>query len=201
MNYPSIVATSVAKQWVSRLLKQGWSKLMKVIMPMMLISAVSGCASGPKPADYANEQPKLDLATYFNGTIDAWGVFQDRSGKIVKRFTVVMTGTWNGNVGVLDEDFTYSDGTKQKRVWTITKQGDRYVGTASDVLGEADGVASGNALNWRYTMLLPVDGKTYEVQFDDWMYLMDDHTMLNRAKMSKFGFELGEVFLSFRKRH
>ena len=41
---------------------------------------------------------------------------------------------------------------------------------------------------------------TYEVQFDDWMYQMDDKVMLNRATMSKFGIELGEVLLSFRKR-
>jgi Protein of unknown function (DUF3833) len=46
---------------------------------------------------------------------------------------------------------------------------------------------------------LPVDGKTYEVQFDDWMYLVSDKVMLNRAVMSKFGFRLGEVLLSFTK--
>ena len=39
----------------------------------------------------------------------------------------------------------------------------------------------------------------YEVQFDDWMFLMDDRVMLNRATMSKFGVRLGEVLLSFSK--
>lgn len=160
---------------------------------------MTGCA-GPKPSDYAAETPKLDLKEYFNGTLDAWGVFQDRNGKVVKRFTVVMKCSWDGNTGVLDEDFTYSDGTKQKRVWTIVKDGDNYTGTAGDVIGEAKGIASGNALNWAYTLSLPVDDSVYEVQFDDWMYQMDDKTMLNRAVMSKFGFELGEVLLSFRKR-
>ncbi|MDX1668087.1 MAG: DUF3833 domain-containing protein, partial [Limnobacter sp.] len=152
------------------------------------------------PGDYAGEQPKLDLKEYFNGTLDAWGVFQDRNGKVVKRFTVVMKCSWDGNTGVLDEDFTYSDGTKEKRVWTIVKNGDQYTGTAGDVVGQATGVASGNALNWSYTLRLPVEDSVYEVQFDDWMYLMDEKTMLNRAVMSKFGVELGEVFLSFRKR-
>ena len=60
-------------------------------------------------------------------------------------------------------------------------------------LGEAIGVASGNALNWRYTLRLPVDGSIYEVQFDDWMYLVDERVMLNKARMSKFGIFLGEV--------
>lgn len=165
-----------------------------------LVFITTGCAS-PTPSDYATEKPKLDLKEYFNGTLDAWGVFQDRNGKVVKRFTVVMKCEWDGNKGVLDEDFTYSDGTKQKRVWTIIKDGDHYTGTADDVIGQAIGVASGNALNWAYTLSLPVDGSIYEVQFDDWMYLMDEKTMLNRAVMSKFGFELGEVLLSFRKRN
>ena len=46
---------------------------------------------------------------------------------------------------------------------------------------------------------LPVDGKEYEVQFDDWMFLVDERVMLNRATMSKFGVTLGEVLLSFSK--
>jgi hypothetical protein len=97
--------------------------------------------------------------------------------------------------------FTYSDGTTQRRVWTITRTGEgRYIGTAADVVGEAQGEASGNALRWRYVMALPVDGKTYHVDFDDWMFLIDERTMLNRSFMSKFGFRLGEVTLSFRRR-
>jgi Protein of unknown function (DUF3833) len=161
---------------------------------------LSSCAS-VEPSMYASQTPVLDLKTYFNGRVDAWGVFQDRSGKVVRRFTVVMNCSWNGDVGTLDEDFIYSDGTKEKRIWTIRKlPNGRYVGTAGDVVGEAQGVAAGNALNWRYTLALPVDGKVYNVQFDDWMYLMDDKVMLNRAVMSKFGITLGEVFLSFTKR-
>lgn len=176
----------------------------RMLMRILLLAAallVGGCGATMRPADYAAEEPKLDLKTYFNGTIDAWGIFQDRSGKVVKRFTVVMRCTWDGDTGVLDEDFTYSDGTTQKRVWTLKKVGEnRYVGTADDVVGEASGETGGNAFNWKYVLALPVDGKVYNVNFDDWMFLMDDQVMLNRAVMSKFGFRLGEVTLSFRKR-
>lgn len=153
------------------------------------------------PADYASEKPALDLKTYFNGTVDAWGIFQDRSGKVVKRFTVVMRCSWVGDVGTLDEDFTYSDGTKQKRIWTLKKvDGNRYVGTAADVIGQAIGEVGGNALRWQYVLALPVDGSVYHVNFDDWMFQMDERVMLNRAVMSKFGVRLGEVTLSFTKR-
>ncbi len=161
---------------------------------------LSGCASHQIDA-YQGEKPELDLRRYFNGTLDAYGVFTDRSGKVVKRFTVVMQCTWTGDDGVLDEAFTYSDGSTQRRVWRIKKWPDgRYTGQADDVVGTALGQARGNALNWRYTLALPVDGKVYEVQFDDWMYLMTPTVMLNKASMSKFGVFLGEVTLSFTRR-
>jgi hypothetical protein len=169
-----------------------------------LTSALTGCAS-QQIAGYATEEPVLHLRQYFNGTLDAYGVFTDRSGTVIKRFTVVMNCTWQGNDGVLDEDFTYSDGTKQKRVWRLTRTLDaqgqgQYTGRADDVVGVATGQERGNTFHWAYTMALPVDGKVYNVDFDDWMYLMTDKVMLNKATMSKFGFRLGEVTLSFFKR-
>ena len=161
---------------------------------------LGGCASH-NIAQYANEQPTLDLQQYFNGTLDAYGVFTDRSGAVVKRFTVLMQCTWTGDQGVLDEQFTYSDGTKQTRIWRLTKTGDgRFVGRADDVVGDAQGESLGNAFHWTYTLRLPVDNSVYDVQFDDWMYLMNDKVMLNKATMSKFGVRLGEVTLSFTKR-
>ena len=163
-------------------------------------TALTGCAS-PQIQDYASDKPVLDLRQYFNGTLDAYGVFTDRSGKVVRRFTVLMRCTWNGDDGVLDEDFTYSDGSQEKRIWRLKHLGDgRYEGRADDVVGVAQGQTAGNAFRWGYTLALPVDGRVWEVQFDDWMYLMDDRVMLNKAAMSKFGIFLGEVTLSFVKR-
>jgi hypothetical protein len=162
--------------------------------------ALASCASAPTPADYAKETPVLDLRSYFNGTVMAHGLFTDRSGRVVRRFTVEMKCTWTGDEGVLDEAFSYSDGTKERRVWRLKKlPNGQYTGTAGDVVGEARGQAAGNAFQWKYTLRLPVDGKTYDVQFDDWMFLMDERVMLNRAVMSKFGVRLGEVTLAFHK--
>jgi hypothetical protein len=163
------------------------------------IAILSACA-GPHIDDYANEKPYFDLQTYFNGDITAHGLFTNRSGKVVKRFEVKMKCTWQGDEGTLDEDFTYSDGSKSRRVWHLKKlTNGRYTGTADDVIGTAKGQASGNAFQWAYTLRLPVDDSVYEVQFDDWMYLMNDKVMLNKAVMSKWGFKLGEVTLSFYK--
>lgn len=179
--------------------------LKKTALPAMALAAtgglLSGCASDPKPSDYAAEKPALDLRDYFNGDLVAHGIFTDRAGKVVRRFTVQMKCTWQGDQGVLDEDFTYSDGKKERRIWRLTRlSGGRYTGTADDVKGQANGQVAGNAFQWKYTLNLPVDGTVYEVQFDDWMYLMDERVMLNKAVMSKFGFRLGEVTLAFYKK-
>jgi len=161
---------------------------------------MAGCGS-VQVEQYRDERPPLDLQHYFNGTIDAWGIFQDRSGKVVKRFTVRIDARWSGDTGILDEQFEYSDGSKSRRVWTLQRLDQhRFRGTADDVVGEAFGELRGNALRWQYTLRLDVDGRTWEVDFDDWMYLMDDQVMLNRSVMSKFGVRLGEVILTFRKR-
>ncbi len=173
--------------------------MLRSLVSCFVALLLGGCATVNIDA-YRGEKPQLDLKRYFDGTIDAWGIFQDRSGKVVRRFNVVVDARWQGDVGTLDERFTYSDGSTQRRVWTITRLGSgRYKGTADDVVGEAVGEAAGNALRWRYVMALPVDGKVYHVDFDDWMYLMDDKVMLNRSAMSKFGVRLGEVTLTFRK--
>jgi hypothetical protein len=163
-------------------------------------SGLAGCAS-PRVEDYATQKPVLNLRTYFNGMVDAWGIFTDRNGKVVKRFTVLMKCEWRDNQGVLDEDFVYSDGTQEKRIWTLTDHGNgRFTGTAGDVVGTAEGQAQGNAFNWRYTLALPVDGTVLNVQMDDWMYLMNDRVMLNKARMTKLGIHLGDVTLSFTRR-
>ena len=160
-------------------------------MMIALVSTGLFACSSPSVTQYANEKPNLDLSEYFNGTIDAYGIFTDRSGEVKKRFTVLLVAQWKvvdgKKVGTLDESFEYSDGTKQKRIWTLTESAPgKYIGRADDVVGEALGESAGNALNWAYTLALPVDGTIYHVQFNDWMYLVTPKVMLNKAKMSKF---------------
>ena len=167
------------------------------------ISAAVLTACGSVDVDhYAREKPELQLSSFFNGTIDAWGIFQKRDGVVARRFHVVIEASWKSpQEGVLDERFTYSDGETQRRVWTLKRQPDgTWQGTADDVVGVAIGKIAGNALRWTYVMRLPVDGKEYLVDFDDWMWQLDDSSMMNRSVMSKFGIDLGEVTLFFKKR-
>jgi len=174
------------------------SKTVAFLLVTVFSITIAGCSATVE--DYQGESPQLDMASYFNGPLQAWGMFQNRSGKVIKRFEVQMQGSWQDGKGVLDEHFTYADGTTQRRVWKLQKLDQhRYRGTADDVVGEATGVAYGNALFWTYTMALEVDGEVYHVDFDDWMYMIDRDTVINRSVMKKLGFTLGEVTLVFRR--
>lgn len=166
----------------------------------LVLALLLGACSTPGVQHYATQQPKLDMRQYFVGQLTAWGMFQNRSGEVVKRFKVDIHGRMEGAELVLDERFQYSDGSRQQRVWRLSETAPgQWRGLAGDVVGEATGELAGNALQWRYTLKLPVDDSVYEVQFDDWMYLIDPETMVNRSSMHKFGVELGQVTLFFRK--
>lgn len=160
---------------------------------------LAGCA-GPDPSKYAQEKPVLDLKKYFNGNIKGWGMVQNRNGQVDRRFVVTIKASWKGDEGVLDESFNWSDGEKQRRVWKLKSVGpNRFIGKADDVDGEAIGEVVGNTLRWRYTLKVPFRGNTVHLEFDDWMLLIDDKVMLNRAVFSKWGVRMGEVTLSFTK--
>lgn len=171
---------------------------MKTLM-LLCCLALASC-SGVDVHTYRDQQPSLDLPIFFAGRTEAWGIFQKRSGEVAKRMHVVVDGRLQGDALILHEAFTYSDGTRQVREWTLRPDGPgRWRGTAGDVIGEATGEVSGNTLHWQYDLNLLVDGKTWQVHFDDWMYLLDAHTLANRSTMSKLGIELGQVSLFFRR--
>lgn len=173
--------------------------MMRWLFAVGLTILMGGCAT-ITPQNYASETPKLDLSTYFNGRVDGWGMVQDRAGKVLRRMVVELDCKWNGSEGVLEESFQWSDGKSEKRVWKIRKDGDQYLGTAGDVIGVARGQAAGNALRWNYVLALPVGDSTYHMDMDDWMWMIDDKTLANRTTMTKFGVQVAEISIFFRKR-
>ena len=168
---------------------------------LTIVLLLVGCSS-MKPEDFAGKEPKLVLEEYFLGETKAWGIFEDRFGNLRRTFVVDITGTWDEEKQelTLEEDFLYDDGEVDRRVWVVKKLGDhRYNGTAGDVVGTAEGKIYGNALNWTYDVDLKMKDSTLRVTFKDWMFLQDEETMINRAKVTKWGFLLGEVSIFFRK--
>ncbi len=158
---------------------------------------VVGCSVAPE--HYAGEQPVLKLEEYLNGALIAVGTVQDYRGAVTRRMCVELKGSWVDGVGTLDEQFYFDDGERQQRIWTLKPSAEGYVGTAADVKDEASGAVGGFALNWRYGMDLDVDGSSYAVTFDDWLYQVDERYLLNRADIRKFGVTVAEVTLMFDK--
>lgn len=159
---------------------------------------LSGCSANV--ADYKDTSPNLNIQEYFSGPIRAWGIVQDRSGKVIQRVDIDMVGKWDGDNGTLAETLKYVDGRVEKRTWVLKKIGsNKFVGTAEGIIGQAIGESNGMAIRWSYVMAIPVDGKTYDVTFDDWMFMMDEKIMVNRSYMSKFGFKVAEISLFMQK--
>jgi hypothetical protein len=171
----------------------------KTFLAMVVAVFLAGCM--PAVDHYAQTTPAFTPESYFNGPIKAWGMIQDHTGKIRERFDITMVGTWKGDTGTLEEDFVYySDGKKQRRVWTIRKIADgQYEGTAGDVVGKAEGKASGAAMRWKYVLQLPVGGNVYDVVLDDWMVLMNDGVLLNRSYIKKFGITVADLTIFMQK--
>lgn len=173
--------------------------MLRSFTALVMVLILTGCGS-MKPQDFAQKEPRFDVFEYFEGNSRAWGIFEDRFGKLRRQFTVDITGTIDDGVLTLEEDFLYDDGEQDRRVWIIRKTGEHSLsGEADDIIGTAAGVQYGNALNWSYEMDLKVGDGSWRVSFDDWMFLQGDGVLVNRARVRKWGFEIGEVTLFFTK--
>ncbi len=151
-----------------------------------------------KPEDFIGRGPTLLVEDYFAGTTTAWGLIEDRFGKVRRQFRVTIVGQPTAEGITLDETFHYDDGGKDHRIWQIKRLGaGRYSGTAHDVVGQAQGHAAGSALNWSYRLRLKIGKRFWTVAFDDWMLLQEDGVLINRATLRKWGLKLGQVTLFF----
>jgi len=173
------------------------------ILPVSVLTAppvATGYEANDVPEFTGSGAPDLVLEDYFNGKTVAYGVFEDRFGKIRRQFKVDITGTVQDGQLTLIEDFNYDDGEQDQRIWVIDILGDgKYRGTAGDVDGYAYGETGGNAFNWKYKVDLSVYGSIWKVGFDDWMYLQADNVLINRAYVTRYGIRIGKVTISFKK--
>jgi hypothetical protein len=177
-------------------------------MRVLIICAVAlltACTGKPSFDDATLSDNKLNLEEFFDGELIAYGQFQDVLGTVRRSFVVEIKGEWDGEVLTLTEDFDYEDGSTEQRVWSLVKSGpDSWTGTAPGVIGNAIGQEQDNRFNWQYEIDLPipaVDGtrETMRVTFDEWMWLQADDRLFNRAYVKRYGFDIGDVSISFEK--
>lgn len=166
----------------------------------VLALALAGCGGRPNLDDYASQGPELELEQFLAGRLTAHGVFQDLFGDVRRIFVVDLVGEWDGTTLTLTEDFVYEDGTTEQRIWRLTQTGpEAWTGTAAGVIGVATGEEAGNAFNWRYTIDLATPDGPLRASFDDWLWQVDDQVMINRAYVTKYGFEIGQLSIFFRR--
>ena len=153
-----------------------------------------------KPEDFKDTEPEIKIEKYFEGQVKAWGILQDRKGRVTRQFEANMIGKFENNILTLEEDFFWKDGETQRRVWKIKKIDEHnYIGTAPDVVGEAKGASYGSAFKFEYNLMIPFKGKNIKIRFDDWIFKQDEKVAINRATLTKFGFKVGELTVFFEK--
>jgi hypothetical protein len=172
----------------------------KKLLAISVIVGLTACSGRPELSDKTLSERELNLEEFFQGETVAYGQFQDVLGNVQRRFKVRIQGDWDGSILTLVEDFIYDDGAVEQRIWTLEKTGkETWKGTAPGVIGEALGEEQGDTFNWKYHIDLPIKTGTMRVRFDDWMWLMADDRILNRAYVSRHGVRIGEAIISFEK--
>lgn len=151
-----------------------------------------------RPGDYA-DGPQIDPRQHLNGPLLCEGVIYGPTGRVVSRFVADMEGRWQGNQGVLTESFRYDSGARQAREWRLSLGNDGAIrATAADLLGEGRGQATGSAVMLRYRIRLTPEAGGHVLDVVDWMYLMENGTILNRSQFRKFGIKVAELVATMR---
>lgn len=142
----------------------------------------------------------FELTTFLAGRTRAWGVFEDRFGRLRRRFTVEMHGAWQDGTFELDETFTYDTGEVESRTWHVQPlTAGRFRATCSDCVGVAEGTCDADSIRMSYKFRLRLAEREIVVSFADRIYRMGDTLAVNRATMRKWGVTLGELSLFFER--
>lgn len=162
---------------------------------------LSAC-SNTSVSHYRENSPKLVPQEFFNGDLTAKGIVKNRSGEVIRYFNATIKASWENGIGKLEEKFVFNDGEIQYRTWQLTpdkNHQNQFSGTAGDVVGESKGSFAGNAINMLYVLSVKRKDSTIDIAVDDWMWLVDEKTLLNESIMRKFGFKVGSVQIVIEK--
>lgn len=148
--------------------------------------------------DFADKKPTLLLEKYLSQPLFGRGIFIDAAGNVATRFTLKTVGSFDGSTITLHENLRYESGETHQRTFLIRKLDEHnYEATCDELVGVGKIEVFGNALRWRYYLKEDsTQGKNITVYFDDWMFASEDGYLLDYARVSKFGFPVGTVFLA-----
>jgi len=180
-----------------------FSLLLGVVVTLAMVATLRRFASfqAQRPADYATSGPRFDLPQHLSGPMLCEGVIYGPTGRVTSRFVAEMEGKWDGNRGVLYEVFRYDSGSVQKRAWHLDVAADGSIkATANDVVGAGSGRAEGSGVLLRYKIRLTREAGGHVLDVTDWMYLMENGTIINRSQFFKFGIQVAELVATLRRR-
>lgn len=172
--------------------------MLKRLHKLFILSLLAGlgACSSPDVKQYASNLPALEPEQFFNGKLSAHGVLKNRSGEVTRYFTASIDASWDQGVGTLVERFEFNDGEIQFRTWTLAPNATgQFVATAGDVVGEGRAQVSGNTMKLDYILQIDYRGRPLKLAVEDWMWLVDDHTIINQSTLRKWGIRVGSIQL------
>ncbi|APG46193.1 DUF3833 domain-containing protein [Phaeobacter porticola] len=177
-------------------------KLLLVAIILLLLLALLRPGFGfrsQRSQYYADTGPDFDIRKHLSGEMISEGMIYGPRGRVVSRFVANMYGEWDGHTGTLSEDFTYAAGSSQQRKWFLTMgENGAFTTTAEDIIGTAHGQQTGATVRLDYSIRLPKSAGGHVLDVTDWMYLMENGTIMNRSEMRKFGIKVAELVATIR---
>jgi hypothetical protein len=170
-----------------------------VIFALLIVARFVGF-SAQHPRNYVGKGPIFDVRSHLNGPMICEGVMYGPFGRVSTRFVAKMNGNWDGNKGRLREEFSFDSGTKQQREWYLTVTHDGTVeARADDVIGVGQGLQMGSVLRLNYRLKLAQGAGGHVLDVTDWIYLLENGTLVNRSQMRKFGIKVAELVATIRR--
>ncbi len=184
---------------------------MELILGMILGAGASSGAvwartrlfgfAGQKSTDYSSQDREFDIREHLDGPIDCEGVIFGPTGRVSSHFVAEFDAKWDGDSGVMVERFNYDSGVTQDREWRLTLLEDgRIHAEADDLVGAGSGQQCGNSVVLRYSIKLSESAGGHVLDVVDWMYLMDNGTIMNRSQFRKYGIKVAELVATMRPR-
>ena len=146
--------------------------------------------------------PSVPLEQLLVGRFNGTGEFVDKRGGKNRGIDLDIRGSYDAKAGALTlvEDTLFSDGEKQHKVWVFTRKTEqRWTGTRSDVIGEADITIDGSAIRMVYKAHVPKEGKVWDLKFDERYTIASPDLIQFRADVSYLFFTVGEATLTIRR--
>jgi hypothetical protein len=169
-----------------------------IVIALMALRSRYASFTAQSPSDYATG-PHFDLRQHLSGPMTCEGVIFGPTGRVTSRFVADMQGTWTGTTGTLSEIFRYDSGSVQQRAWTLALGPDgRITATAPDVVGQGAGRVVGSGVVLRYRIRLTPEAGGHILDVTDWMYLLENGSIMNRSQFRKFGIKVAELVATMR---